>query len=84
MTDPFPRFENSDNGGLRLVIAVGSDTFVCLLVLGCCFLELDCVDLDTVLGVRERGVESEGVCLVDLSAFGMLGQWPDFCAGEGL
>jgi hypothetical protein len=53
MADPLPCFEDSNNGGLRLVVTVGSDTFMGLLVLGCCFLELNSVDLDAVLGICE-------------------------------
>lgn len=53
MADSLPCLEDSDNGSLRLVVAISSDTLVRLLVLGCCFLELDGVDLDTVLRVCE-------------------------------
>jgi hypothetical protein len=53
MADSFPRLEDPDNGSLCLVVTVSSNAFVCLLVLGCRFLELNGVDLDAVLRIRE-------------------------------
>jgi hypothetical protein len=73
MTDSLPRLQDSNNGGLRLVVAVGSDALVRFLVLRRCFFELHCVDFDAVFGVGERCVQSERVCGVDFSGFGVLG-----------
>ena len=84
MTDPLACLQDPDNSSLGFVVAVGSDAFVRLLVLGCCFLELDGVDLDAVFGVCKGSVERERVGFVDLSAFGVFGQGPYFCASEGL
>ena len=48
------------------------------------FFELDLVDLDAVFGVGEVGVKSEGISRRDVSAFGVFGEWSQFCAGERL
>lgn len=53
-------------------------------VLGWCFFELDCVDLDTILGVMEGGVDAECVSWCDLARFGVFGEGSEFGTGEGL
>jgi hypothetical protein len=73
MTNPLACLQNPDNSGLSLIIAVSSNPFVRLLVLGCCFLELDGVNFDAVFGVGEGCVECEGVCFVDFAAFRVFG-----------
>lgn len=84
MADPFTRLQNAYNGGLRFVVAVCGDTLVGLLVLGRSLFELYCVDLDTVFRVVEGAIEGECVGWVDIAAFGVFGQGPNFSAGERL
>jgi hypothetical protein len=61
MTNPFSRLHNPYNSRLSLVIAVGGDALVGLFVLGRRLFELYSVDFDAVFGVREGGIECEGV-----------------------
>lgn len=69
---------------MRLVVPVRGDPLMGLLVLGFRLFELDLVDLDAVFGVGEAEVDGEGVCVVDVFAFGRFGEDTVFCAGEGL
>ena len=73
-----------DDGGLRLVMPVGSDALVRFLVFLRRFLELDLVDLDAVFGVGEGEVDGEGVGRVDVAAFRVFGEDAVAGAGEGL
>lgn len=57
---------------------------MCFLVLLFGLLELYLVDLDAVFGVLEVGVYGECVCIVDVFAFGVLGQRTKLGAGKGL
>jgi hypothetical protein len=73
MTDALARLQNSDNGGLSLVVAVRGNALVGFLVLGSCFLELDCVDLYAVFGIGKGCVECEGIGFVNVTTFRVLG-----------
>ena len=82
VTDPFPRLQNPDDGGLRLIVAVGRNPFVGLFVLSRGLLQLNGVDLDAVFGVGERSIDSECIGFVDLAAFRVLCEGPYFGTGK--
>lgn len=84
MADRLTALHDSDDSGLTLEVPILGDTDVRLLVLLLGLLELDLVDLDTVLGVREVAVDGECVGRIDLFAFRVLCQWAEFGAGERL
>ena len=66
--DCLARLHDSDDGGLRLVIAICGDAFVRLFVLFFGFLGLDLIDLDAVFRVGEILVQGECVGVGDVSA----------------
>jgi hypothetical protein len=72
------------NRRLGLEIPVFGNTHVSFFVFFFGFFELDLVDFDAVFGVREVGVEGEGVGGRDFFAFGVFGEGAQFCAREGL
>lgn len=65
---------DADDGGLRLELAIGGDTFVRLLVLLLGLFELYGVDFDAIFLILERLVDREGIIYVDVFAFGVFGQ----------
>lgn len=84
MANALPRLQDAHNSSLGFVVPVSSDALVSFLVFGSGFFELDGVDFDAVFGVAEGGVQRECVGGVDVAAFGVLCQGPDFGAGQGL
>ena len=72
------------NGGLRFVIAICRNPFMCLLVLLLRLFGLYLIDFDAVLGMREIEIYCENVAGVDVLAFGMLTQDSIPRAGKGL
>lgn len=84
MAYSLPSLQDAHNRRLSFIVAVRGDALVCLLVLFLGLLELHCVDLDAVFRVSEVGVERESIGGVNLSAFGMFGQWSDLGAGKRL
>ena len=71
---------DANDGGLGFVVAVGGDALVGFFVFGDGFFGLDLVDFDAVFCVGEAEVDGEGVGVVDVFAFGGLGQDPVFGA----
>ena len=57
MLDRLPALHNPHNGRLGLVMSVSSNPLVRFLILLFGLFELDLVDLDSVLGVREAVVD---------------------------
>jgi hypothetical protein len=84
MRNPLARLQYAHNSRLGLVVPVGSDAFVRFLIFGDGLFELDLVDLNAVLGVGKGGVEGESVSGINVAAFGVFGEGPDFGAGERL
>ena len=72
MTDSLLGLEDPHNSRLAFEVAVFRDPDVRLLVFFLGLLELHLVDLDAEFRVVEAGVDGEGVCVVDLFAFGVL------------
>ena len=79
MGDGFAGLHDPDDGGLGLEVAVFGDALVGFLVLRRGFFRLDLVDFDAEFGVGEIEVEAERVAVVDLFAFGVLGENLIFC-----
>lgn len=84
MSNGLPRLHDANYGSLAFKIAVLGHTHVRLLVLLLGLFELNLVDLDAVLCVREFGIDCESVRRVDVAAFRILRQWPKLRAGERL
>ena len=84
MRNRLAALHDAHNRRLALEITVLSDADMCFLVLLFSLLELDLVDFDAILGVREVGVDAEGVCGVDFAAAGSFEEGLEFGACEGL
>lgn len=72
MFDRFTALHNPHDGGLSLEVAIGRDSLMRNLCFLLRFLQLNLVDLDTLLLVRETGIIREVVCFVHVLAFGGL------------
>ena len=84
VSDGLAALHNPHNRCLRLVFPIRLHPLVSRLVLLFRLLELDLVDLDTHLGVREFDVERKCVTVADFLALWILGYDTVLCAGEGL
>jgi hypothetical protein len=73
MPDLLARLQDPHNRRLGFIVPVRRDALVRLFVLGGCFFELDCVDLDAEFGVVEGGVEGECVGGGYVAGFGVFG-----------
>lgn len=73
MRDLLATLQNPYNRRLAFEVAVLGDADVGFFVLFFRFFELDLVDFDAVFGVLEVWVDGEGVCFVDVFAFGVFG-----------
>ena len=82
--DGLSALHDAYNGRLGLEGAVSRDSLMCLLILLLGLLSLDLIDFDAVFGVLEVVVDTEGVAIVDVFAFGVLAEDAIFGAGEGL
>ena len=69
------------NRRLRLVVSVRCHSFVRRLVFLLGFFELDLIDFDAHLGVLEGAVVREFIRVVDVFAFGFLGEYSILGAG---
>lgn len=69
VSDSLSALHNPHNGRLRLVMPVRGNTLVRFLIFLFGLFELDLVDLDPVLGVREAVVDGESIVLANTSAF---------------
>jgi hypothetical protein len=74
MRNRLATLHDTHNRRLRLVVSVRRDSFVGRLVFFLGFFELDLVDFDAHLGVLEGAVVGEFVGVVDILAFGFLGE----------
>lgn len=74
MRNRLATLHDTHNRRLRLVVAIRRDSFVGRLVLFFGFFELDLVDFDAHFGVLEGAVVGEFVGVVDVFAFGFLGE----------
>lgn len=72
MFDRFTALHNAHDGGLSFKVAIGRDSLMRDLGFLFRFLQLDLVDLDTLLLVRETGIVREVICFVHVLAFGGL------------
>ena len=84
MLDLLLALHDAHDGRLRLVLSIRCDSLMRLLVLLLCLLELDLIDLDAVLRVREAQVDDELVRGIDVLASRGLGQHAVLGAGERL
>ncbi len=84
MSDGLPALHDAHNGRLRLVMPVRGNTLVRFLVLFFGLFELDLVDLDPVLGVREAVVDGEPIVFADISPFRCFTEYSVFGTCEGL
>lgn len=82
--NPLRTLHDPHDRGLSFEVTVGEYTLVRFFVLFFGLLQLDLVDLDAVLFVREGGVEREGVCGVDVTAWGLFAEGTELGAGQGL
>lgn len=84
MRDDLAAFHDPHDRRLRLIVSVRRDPLVCGLVLLLGLLQLDLVDLDPHLRVRECRVIRKDICWIDVFALGLLGEHPIFGARQGL
>jgi len=84
MPDLLPRLENPNDSGLAFEVAVFRYTNVSFFVFFFGLLELNLVDFDPISGMREVGVEGEGVGGRDVSTAWVFKQRLQFGAGKGL
>lgn len=69
MCDGLSPFHDPDNRRLGLELSICGDALVRLFVLEFGLAGLDLVDFDAIFGVRERGVDGEGIGGVDIFTF---------------
>ena len=84
MRDGLSALHDPDNGRLRLIIAVRSDTLVCLLILLLGLFGLDLIDLDAIPRVGEVEIECKHVCVIDVFTFWLFVKDAVLGAGKGL
>ena len=82
--DGLSALHDPNNGRLRLIIAIRSDTLVCLLILLLGLFGLDLIDLDAIPRVGEVEIESKHVCVVDVFTFWLFVEDAVLGAGKGL
>lgn len=75
MRNRLATLHDTHNCRLRLVVPIRRDSFVGRLVFLLGFFELDLVDFDAHLGVLESAVVRELVRVIDVFAFGLLGEY---------
>jgi hypothetical protein len=73
MTDRLPALQDPDYSGLALEVPILRNPDVGLFIFFLGFFELDLVDFDAVLRVREVGIDGESVGVVDFLAARVLG-----------
>ena len=84
MPQLLPAFHNTDDGSLSLVLPVLGHTFKGLFLLFFRFFELDLVDFDAKLGLREVPVHAEVICREDVFPLRLLLEDAVFSTREGL
>lgn len=84
MRDGLSALHDPDNSGLRLVIAIRSDTFVGLLILLFSLFGLNLVDFDAVPRVGEIEIHCESVGVIDIFTFWLFSKNAEPSAGKGL
>ena len=84
MRDGLPALHDPDDSCLRLIIAIRSDTLVCLLILLFSLFGLDLVDLDAIPRVGEIEIHCKHVCVIDVFTFWLFVEDAVLGAGKGL
>ena len=84
MRDGLSALHDPNDSRLRLIIAIRSDTLVCLLILLFGLFGLDLIDLDAIPRMGEVEIQCKRVCVIDVFTFWLFIEDAVLGAGKGL